>query len=339
MGSLERVLVTGADGFLGSNLVRRLLEEGYSVLAFTELERSTGTLDGLPVEAIRGDVLKVEDLIRAAEGCRCLVHAAASTAVWPTRSAFQDRLNILGTANAIEAALKTGLRRFIHVGTANSFEPGIKESPGVEGAISGNTRYGLGYIESKREAHRQVLEAVRSRGLPGLVVAPCFMLGPYDSKPGSGRLILAAARGRIRGVPPGGRNYVHVRDVATGIVSALRLGKVGESYIAGHENLSYAELFELIAEVLGLPPPRLRVPRALILLLGLAGSAAGRLSGSAPALTYAMARICCDDHYFSPAKAVRELAMPQTPVRTAIEDAVRWFAANGLLPPPLRARL
>jgi len=333
MAGSERVLVTGADGFLGSNLVRRLLELGYTVRAFLEPGRRAGTLEGLAVERAPGDILRPDDLSRAAQDCRYLVHAAASTGVWPTRSALQDRLNIQGTANAIEAALQAGVRRFVHVGTANSFEPGSKDQPGVEGPPSGNARYGLGYIESKRQAHRLVLEAARSRALPAVIVAPCFMFGAYDAKPGPGQLILSMAARKLPGAPPGGRNYVHVRDVAAGIASALREGRVGESYIAGHRNLCYAELLAVIAEVLGVPAPRRRLPRALVLLAGLGGSAFGTLTGRAPALSYPMARISCDGHYYSPAKAVRELGLPQTPLHQAIEEALQWFRANGYLPP------
>ncbi|EFK97175.1 NAD-dependent epimerase/dehydratase, partial [sediment metagenome] len=107
----------------------------------------------------------------------------------------------------------------------------------------------------------------------------------------------------------------------------------GESYIAGHRNLCYAELLAVIAEVLGVPPPRRRLPRAVVLLAGLGGSAFGRLTGRTPALSYPMARISCDGHYYSPAKAVRELGLPQTPVHQAIEDALQWFRANGYLSP------
>jgi dihydroflavonol-4-reductase len=328
----ELVLVTGADGFLGSNLVRRLLETGYQVRAFLEAGRETDSMEALPVERRRGDILRLEDLSQAAGGCSYMIHAAASMAVWPTRSAEQDRLNIQGTENAIAVALRMGLERFIHVGAANTFEPGTRAQPGVEGELSGNTRYRLGYIDSKREAHSRVIEAVRRQGLPALVVAPCFMIGPYDRKPQTRQLILSVAQRRMIGVPPGGRNFVHVADVAAGIVSALRRGAVGESYIAGHENLCYAELFELIAEVLQVPPPRLRLPRTLVLLVGLAGSAAGKITGVAPLFSYPVARISCDGQYYCCAKAVRELGLPQTPLRTAIQDAVHWLAAEGSLP-------
>ncbi len=326
-----RVLVTGADGFLGSNLVRGLLERGHAVRAFLQPGRATGTLDGLELEEARGDLLDVQGLSRAMRGCDAVVHAAASTAVWPRHHPSLARVNVGGTAAALQAALEAGVERFVHVGSASSFGPGSKADPGTEERPYGGARYGLGYMDTKRRAHELVIQAWRRRDLPALVVAPTFMLGPYDSAPGSGRMILAVHRGAPAAAAPGGRNYVAVKDVASALCSALQRGSPGESYIAGHENLSYLEAFTLIARTVGARTPRLVLPCPAVACVGALGSLQGTLLRREPLLTYPMARIACHGHYYSAAKAVRELGLPQTPIRTAVAEAFAWFEANGYL--------
>jgi dihydroflavonol-4-reductase len=158
------------------------------------------------------------------------------------------------------------------------------------------------------------------------------MLGPDDAKPTSGALLLELARGRVPGYPPGGKNYVHVRDVATATVNALTQGRVGESYLLGHENLSFQEAFRLMASVLGVPAPRLALPGPLLRGYGRLCDAVAGLTGRPAALNSAMLRVACDSHYFDCQKAVRELGLPQTPVRTAIAEAADWFRQHGFLP-------
>jgi dihydroflavonol-4-reductase len=170
-----------------------------------------------------------------------------------------------------------------------------------------------------------VKKAVREQGLPAVLVCPTFMFGPYDSKPSSGAMLLAVVQGTLPFYTRGGKNFVDARDVAAATCNALKMGRVGESYIAGHKNLAYADLFKLIGQTLDAKPPRFRIPSPLVLSYGrLHSFLAPRLRYS-PMISLPIARISCDGQYFSPAKAVAELQMPQTPLAVTIRDAYDWL--------------
>lgn len=325
------VLVTGADGFLGSNVVRALLSDGRGVRCLVQPGRNTGTLAGLDVEIVGGDILDLEGMTVAARGCEAIVHTAGSTTIWPARAPHIRRVNVMGTATVIQAALYCKVRRLVHIGTANSFGFGPKKDPGDETRPYMAGRYGLDYLDSKHEAQQVVLGAVRATGVPAVVINPTFMLGPYDAGPGSGTMILRLARRQVPGYAVGGRCYVSVRDVAAATVNALDGGEVGRCYICGNENLSYREAFGMICDLLGVRAPRLGFSPVLTKAVGLAGSAAAAVSKKPPTLSYPMARIACDEHYYSADRARRDLSLPQTPIDQAVDEAVDWFRRNGYL--------
>ena len=264
---MEKVLVTGGDGMLGSNLVRELLNRNYKVSVMIQSGRETGTLDGLEVDKLEGDLLDVVSTSGCVAGHDYVIHVAASTSIWPARSEIVNKVNIEGTRHMLNAALEHKVKRFIHVGTANTFGFGTKENPGHENNPYTAGKYGLDYTDSKYKAHQVVMEYVQ-KGLDALVVNPTFMMGPYDSAPSSGAMIVALYKGNVPGYSPGGRNYICVKDVAVAISNALSIGSVGESYILGNENLSYKEAFGKIANVIGKKAPRTFMPKFVILSYG-----------------------------------------------------------------------
>lgn len=326
-----KVIVTGADGLLGGNLVRVLLESGHRVRVFLQEGRKSPTLEGLDIERFQGDILDPESLARAFDGTAAVIHAAASTSIWPPRSAIVRRVNIEGTVNAIAAAEKAQLDRFVYIGTANSFTPGTKSAPGKEDTPYDGARWGLDYMDSKYEARLRVLEAIRGRKLPALTVNPTFMIGPYDSTPSSGTMLIRLNQGKVFGYTTGGRCWTHVRDVAVAAANALTKGRIGESYIAGNSNLDYGEFFSLAADVIGVPPPRMRVPKPLALIVGAAQSAGAALTGKPPLLGYSAARIAFGEFYYDPSKARAELDMPATPLEAAVRECFDWLRGNGYL--------
>ncbi len=324
-----KLLVTGADGLLGSNLVPILLARGHSVTAMLQPGRQPRTLADLTVTYRSADLLNREAVEAAHLGMEAVIHCAASTRLWPPRHPSIRAINFQGTRNVVEAAMTAGIKRFIHVGTANSFAPGTRETPGDETGAYTGAHYGLDYMDSKYAAQEFVLERFRQYGFPVLVVNPTFLIGPFDRAPGSGRMLLALHAGKIRGYPPGGRNFVHARDAASAIANALELGECGDCHILGNVNLPYGEAFRLFAGILNVSPPVIPIPCWLNRSAGWVGSLVGSLTGQEPLVSREMTRIACDDHYYSAARAVQRLEMPQTPIAEAVQESWEWLEANG----------
>lgn len=324
-----KAMVTGADGLLGSNLVRALLERGLEVRAIVHPSSKSRTLDGLPVEIRGGDILDSQSMEESARGCDVVFHIAASTAMWPPRVPKITAINVEGTRNVLEAAANRGALKVVHVGSASSFGYGTKENPGTEETPYKYGGFGLAYFDSKLEAQRLALSYIKEKGLDIVVVNPTFMLGAHDSGPSSGKIIARYAEMKLPFYPEGGRNFVHVKDAAVGMLLALEKGRTGECYILGNKNMDMKELFTAVARVAGFKPPEIKIPKELILLAGRAGSAFGEATGKQPELTLEMARSSSIGSYYSAAKAISELGLPQTPVETAVEDSYKWLRDNG----------
>jgi len=325
-----KVLVTGANGLLASNLVRELLHSGYEVRGIVRESSNLLSLKKVDVELFKGEITNPADVRKAFAGCEVVVHAAANTSQWPTNFEAYKKTNVDATQMILDEAVRRGVGKFIFVSSANAFDPGTKDVPGNEESpfsMAGKS----GYMLSKQVAQELVLGEFRRSGLPAVVVNPTFMLGKYDAKPSSGQIILMAHQKSLMAYPSGGKNFVHVADVARGIVNAISMGTAGECYLLVGENLSYREFFEKLRLVHGHPQKLARIPRVAIRLAGYLGSLYETLSGKPAKLNSVNARLLCTDNYYSPDKAIRELNMPQTPISQAIEDALEWFAQYGYL--------
>lgn len=322
------IAVTGADGFLGSNVVRALLAAGYDVQAILEPGRETGTLAGLEYEARRGSLLDAGFVSEAVRGADAVIHTAASTAVWPNRIPSMRTLNVVAAVELAREAKAAGVPAFVHVGSASSFAWGTRDQPGDEAGEYRSGHFGLDYQDTKKEAQDSML-ALQAGGFRLVVVNPTFMFGPYDSKPGSGEMILSVAARKVPGYTSGGRSFADVRAVAKGIVAALERGRGGQCYILGGNNLSYGEAFSAIAAVVEVVPPRFKLPGAAALAYGAIGSAIASLTGKPPKLSLAMTRVSLEGQYYSSAKAERELGYAVGNFDDAVGAAVAWFKANG----------
>jgi dihydroflavonol-4-reductase len=326
------ILVTGPDGLLGSNLVRELLKRNYKVSVLIEPGKDPFTLKHLEVKKYYGNILNPDDLSVVFKDKDIVFHCAASTSVIPARSKIVNRVNIEGTQNVINQALKHKIKRLIYVGTANSFSFGTnKDEPGEEGTPYISIKYGLDYMDSKYKAQQIVLKAVKENGLPAIVVNPTFMIGPYDSRPSSGAMILAIYKGKIPGYSKGGKNYVAVKDVAFAMANAIEMGRIGECYILGNSNLSYKEAFNLIAHTIGGKEPKIKLPNLIVKTYGNINSLAASVFRFNPAITKELASISCDNHFYSVEKARKELLLPATPLQTAIKECFDWFKENKYL--------
>lgn len=328
----KKVLITGADGVLGSNLVREFLSRDYEVSVFLlPSSRNPITLTSLPLNYFYGNILEEEEISNAVEGHDYVVNAAASTIVYPARLEIINLVNIDGTKNVINTVLKHNVKRLIHVGTANSFSYGSKDNPGNENNPYGAHVYGMDYMDSKRKAQDIVLEATQNQGLDAVVVNPTFMIGPYDSKPSSGSMIIALKKGKILGYTDGAKNYVAVKDAAVAIANAIDLGKKGECYILGNYNLFFKEAFDTFARVIGAKPPKRKLSSVAVVFYGAINSFLAKQLKYRPSVTKELAKISCEQQYYSSSKAKEELKMPSTPIEVAVKECYDWFLENGYL--------
>ncbi|HOO56319.1 MAG TPA: SDR family oxidoreductase [bacterium] len=326
-----KVMVTGADGLLGSNLVRALLESGYEVRAMIYPQSRSTTLDGLDIERVAGDVLDARAVDGAVEGCDAVMHCAASTALWPPKDPKITAINEQGTVNVLASAEKHSVKRMVHVGSASSYGFGTKQNPGTEESPYAYEDSGLAYFQSKHNAQKLVLSHVEQGKIDAVVVNPTFMLGPNDFGPSSGRLIARFVDLQLPIYPPGGRNFVDVRDVARGMVLALEKGKTGDRYLLGHRNMNMKEFFDLVAEIAGVKKPRIPAPVPLVMFTGVLGSLAAAVTKKPPEVSIEIARNSCTGCYYSAGKAVADLGLPQSPIETAVEDSYRWLKDNGYI--------
>lgn len=325
-----KILVTGPDGLLGNNLIRELIRRGHEIVALVEKGKRAPTLEALPIQLLEGNLLDPQSLQLAFEGVQAVYHCAAATGVVPARNEMVCRVNVEGTKHIVDLCIRYRVHRLICVGTANSFTFGTsKFQPGTENSAYVCHRYGLDYMDSKYEAQRLVLNAVKEHALPAIILNPTFMIGPYDTRPSSGAMLLALKKGAIPAYSPGGKNYIAVKDVAIAAANALDRGRIGECYILGNENLTYKEAFYLFASWLQVNPPRLHLPAFLILFYGKVSSVMGSIFSYHPKISYELARISCDHHYYNSAKARKELLLPQTPLKEAVLECMGWFEENG----------
>lgn len=320
-----KILITGADGLLGNNLIRLLLADKHEIVVLQHPSSNPKLLEGLPVKIFVGDILNQTEIRLAMTSCDAVVHAAALTDVRPSRSKKVCEVNIDGTANMVAVAKELDIKRFVYVGSASSYaSPEFQSS---EYRFPGE-KYGLDYIDSKYEALQLVLKAAEEDNFPAISVLPTFMIGAHDAKPSSGKMILTLAQGKLKFYSSGGRNFVYVKDVAQAIMNALTIGKIGNVYVAGGENLTYKEFFTKVAQIVHQKAPSILTPNWLVKLIGSMGSFFGKLTGKAPMLSREMAIISCDKQFVSAQKAIDELKMPQTPIDTAIQDCYNWFQEN-----------
>jgi dihydroflavonol-4-reductase len=290
-----------------------------------ENEKANHGLESLPLEKIICDIrdpLQVHGCLR---GMDVVIHAAADTSVWPTHSEKVYDINVRGTENLIEEAILSKVKRFIYVGSACAFGWGSMQSPGTENTAYWRFNYRIEYYETKLLAQQAILKAVRERNLPAIVVNPTFMVGPYDYKMNAARLVSSIIKRKFPGYPPGGRNFVHAKDVAAAICRAIQSGSIGECYILGNENLSYRDFFKTVAEVSGQKIPLLPIPAFLVCLTGMIQSLFAMLSGIPPKLGFNMARGACQNAFYSSEKAIEHLQLSRTPISVAIHETIEWL--------------
>jgi dihydroflavonol-4-reductase len=325
------VLVTGASGFIGSAVVRHLVAEAFPVRALVRAASRRDHLTALGVELVAGSINDAAAVRTALAPCRYLVHAAADYRLWARDRREIFAANVGGTRVVMEEAHRAGIERIVYTSSVATIEPRPDGSSADESAFMPERAASGAYQRSKIMAEALVRE-MAAEGLPAVIVNPATTIGPHDLRPTpTGRIIIAAASGRIPAFVDTGLNLVHVDDVARGHVAALRGGRIGERYILGGDNVRFARMLADIAGLVGRRPPWLRIPWYAALPVAWAAESVARITGREPLASLEGVRHARDCMFFSSAKAERELGLRTRPYPEALADAVAWFRGAGYL--------
>jgi dihydroflavonol-4-reductase len=329
-----RALVTGGTGFIGAALVRELIADGVTVRVLARAGSDRRALVGLSVEIATGDLREPTSLPPALAGIDVLYHVAADYRLWAPDPRVLYQVNVEGTRALLEAAGAAGVSRVVYTSSVGTLGVPSDGTPGTEATPVQLDDMVGDYKRSKFLAEREA-ERAAARGLPVVIVNPSAPVGPGDWKPTpTGKMLVDYLRGRMLAYLATGLNIVHVRDVARGHILASVRGRVGERYILGHAsgNLGLREIFARLQPYTGIRAPRVRLPHAGALAIATACELISSLTGREPVVARTAVRMAAKRMFFDPARAIRELGLPQTPVDQALRDAADWFWEHGYAP-------
>ncbi len=328
-------LVTGATGFVGAAVARKLVSEGITVRALVREAANLGNLQGLGAELAVGDLNDPESIRRAVAECDVVFHVAADYRLWARNPFELLKTNVEGTRNVIRAACDAGVDRIVYTSSVATLgihpdgTPADEETP-----VSLADMIGI-YKRSKYLAEREAEQLVRQDGAPVVIVNPSTPIGPGDIKPTpTGRIIVEAATGKIPAFVDTGLNVVHVDDVANGHILAWRKGVIGEKYILGGEDMTLAEILAEIAHLSGRRPPTVSLPHNAVLPIAWCVEQWTRMTGGDnPFVTVDGVKMAKKTMFFSSDRARRQLGYSWRPAAEALADAVAWFRDHGYLEP------
>ena len=322
---MKPILITGATGFVGWHVARKLLDRGCRVRALARDPQRLKELDG--VEPLQGDLHDPESLRRAVEGCSVVYHVAADYRLWAPDPQEMYRSNVEGTRSLLGAARNAQVERVVYTSTVGCVgmpagELGDESTPVSIEEMSGP------YKRSKFQAEQVALEFA-AQGLPVVIVNPTAPMGDHDFKPTpTGKMVVDFLRGAMPAYLDTGLNVVDVRDVAEGHILACERGRSGERYILGAENMTLQQIFENLAELTGRKAPTVRIPYAVAYAAGVASTAWARVSGVEPRAPLDAVKMARKKMWVKHDKALRELGYSPGPARNALHRAVEWFQAN-----------
>lgn len=326
------ILVTGATGFVGAAVSRKLLEAGRRVRVLIRGGGDRTNLDVPAIDIVTGDLTDADSLRHAVRGCEGVFHVAADYRLWVRDPAAMFAANVEGTRMLMRAALDAGVARVVYTSSVATLGIRAGEVSDEETPVSFADMIGP-YKQSKFLAEVEVRRMVAEDGLPAVIVNPSTPVGPGDVKPTpTGRMIVEAAAGRMPAFVDTGLNVVHVDDVAVGHILAFERGTLGERYILGGDDMTLAAILAEIAALSGRKPPRIKLPHGAVMPLAYAAEAWCRLAGGEPFATVDGVKMARKRMFFSSTKAQAELGYRARPARDALADAIADFRRRGLCP-------
>jgi dihydroflavonol-4-reductase len=324
----KTAFVTGGTGFLGLNLVERLVQDRWRVIALHRADSNLKHLKRLQVELACGDIVDSRSLLESMpHGVDAVFHAAGDTSLWSRGDAQQDRVNVGGTRNVVEAALARKAGRLVHTSSISAygtFRGRVDENSPQLGGQSW-----INYQRSKFAAEEIVRGAV-TRGLDAVILNPAGIVGHGDVN-GWARIIRLACAGKLPGVPPGVGSFCHSVEVANAHIAAAEGGTVGGNYLLGGTDATYVELAAIVGEIAGCEVPSRPTPAVVLRALGLLGAWASYFTAKAPTLTPESAYMVSIRRTCDSAKAMRELGYRAVDLKTMVADSYVWLKHEGLL--------
>ncbi|MDG2032564.1 MAG: NAD-dependent epimerase/dehydratase family protein [Rhodospirillales bacterium] len=330
---IVQVLLTGATGFIGAAILRRLSREDLAIRVLVRETSDRFHLKNIETEICVGDLGDKASLQNAMKGCDALIHTAAEYRLWTSDPNGMVASNITGTANILSAAGDAGVSNIVYTSSVAALGKAAGGEPVTESTPSKlEDKIGL-YKRSKFLAEQEVLHIHQAQGLPVKIVNPSAPIGPGDIKPTpTGRLVVEAAKGKVPAYVESGLNVVHVDDVAEGHLLALHKGVPGEKYILGGENLTLLEVLTHIATAAGVRPPMIRVPHNIVLPIAYMSEAWAKwVTGKEPFTTVDGVNMSRKPMYFSSKKAIDDLGYAPRPIISAFQESVDWFRSRGYL--------
>lgn len=324
-----RAFVTGGTGFVGANLIRHLRQQGYTIRALARPQSCLDNLQGLDVEIVTADLLDPQ-LAEHLRGCQVLFHVAAHYSLWRSDRESLYRSNVLGTRNILAAARQSGIERTVYTSSVAAI--GVPSLGGIADETHQSPVEKLvgDYKKSKYWAEQEAHQAVQA-GQDVVIVNPSTPIGPWDLKPTpTGDIILRFLRRQMGSFyMDTGLNLIHVQDVAQGHRLALERGQTGERYILGHQNLTLKSMLEQLAALTDLPAPHIRLPAWIPLSAAWLDEVVLTQLGKSPSVPLAGVQMAQQHMFYDASKAVRELGLPRTPIKIALQEAVDWFLQHG----------
>jgi len=327
--------VTGASGFIGSNLVHELLARRHRVKMLVRPNADLRGLAGIEAEHVTGDLSDRQLLRREIGGCDWCFHVAASYQLWMRDYAPMYAANVTGTRNVLEAAGEAGCEKIVYTSTVGCIGLPKKENgrvvPTDETAPVSESQMSSHYKRSKWQAEQVAIELAQKK-LPVVIVNPSAPVGPRDAKPTpTGQVIVDFLNRQMPAYLDTGLNWVHVRDVAIGHILAAEKGMTGQRYILGNAdgNWTMKQTLAALEEITGLPAPKMKIPHWVAMAAAHVDEGISCFTKKPPKAPLAGVRMAKHKMWFDPSKATRELGLPQTPPKQAFAEAVDWFRANG----------
>ncbi|MBT4760516.1 MAG: NAD-dependent epimerase/dehydratase family protein [Bdellovibrionaceae bacterium] len=324
----DKILITGATGFVGSWMTKYLLEQGHKVKVLKRTNSDVSELSGLDIEYCIGDVTDKNSILAAASDVQSIFHLAGFVGYTKTARSLMEKVNVQGTKNIVQVCTELKISRLLYFSSVTAIGAGLNNQQVLNEESEYNIdQLNLGYFQTKHAAEKIVMDACKKNEISAAIVNPSTIYGPGDAKKGSRKTQLKVARGEFPVYTSGGANIISIHDVTKAAYNAYLNSSNGERYILAGENITIKQLFEYIAECAGVEPPKIYLPNFVVFSLGQVGELLEKFGKKGP-LNSETAWTSTLFHWFDSSKAQRELGLKPKPAKDAICESVNWVKDN-----------